>query len=117
MNKVWLDEPEEHDFPAAQDYLELIMPGKDATAFVKLLKKEKTIVKKAKDILRASELPLLSKENTHVNANLKKFKKGNKLSPLLLIRYNSKLVIADGYHRICASYYLNEDLEVPCRLV
>ena len=117
MNKVWLDEPEEHDFPAAVDYLELLMPGKDATALVKLLKKEKTIFKKAKDILRASELPLLSKENIHVNANLKKFKKGNKLSPLLLIRYNGKLVIADGYHRICASYYLNEDLEVPCRLV
>ena len=45
------------------------------------------------------------------------FKKGKKLSPLLLIRSNGKLVIADGYHRICASYYLSEDLEVPCRLV
>ena len=24
---------------------------------------------------------------------------------------------ADGYHRICASYHLNEDAEIPCRIV
>jgi len=53
----------------------------------------------------------------HVLTNLKKFKKGKKLSPLLLERVKGKLIIADGYHRICASYYLSKDLEVPCRLV
>jgi hypothetical protein len=26
------------------------------------------------------------------------------------------LVVADGYHRICASYHLDEDAEIPCRL-
>jgi hypothetical protein len=117
MNKVWLANPEAHDFPAAADYLELIMPAKDAGALVAQLKKAKTINKKAKDILRASELPLLNKENKHVTANLKKFRKGTKLSPLLLVRGNGKLIIADGYHRICASYYLSEDLDTPCRLV
>jgi len=25
--------------------------------------------------------------------------------------------IADGYHRVCASYHLDEDTEIPCRLV
>jgi hypothetical protein len=24
--------------------------------------------------------------------------------------------IADGYHRVCASYHLNEDTEIPCRI-
>ena len=115
--KVWLANPEEHDFPAAVDYLELLMPTKEATTLVAQLKKAKTISKKAKDILRASELPLLAKENKHVLENLKKFRKGKKLSPLLLVRGKGKLIIADGYHRICASYYLSEDLEVPCRLV
>ena len=115
--KVWLANPEEHDFPAAVDYLELLMPTKEATTLVVQLKKAKTISKKAKDILRASELPLLAKENKHVLENLKKFRKGKKLSPLLLVRGKRKLIIADGYHRICASYYLSEDLEVPCRLV
>jgi hypothetical protein len=117
MINIWLANPEEHDFPAALDYLELLMPPKEAAVFVNELKKTKTGIKKAKDILRASQLPLLPKENVHVMDNLQKFKKGKKLSPLLLVRSNGKLIIADGYHRICASYYLNEDLEVPCRLV
>jgi hypothetical protein len=25
--------------------------------------------------------------------------------------------VADGYHRICASYYLDENTDIPCRLV
>lgn len=117
MNKIWLSNPEEHDFPAAADYLDLLLPEAEVKEIVKQLKKATTQSKKAKDILRASELPLLPKENIHVAANLKKFKNGKKLSPLLLVRRLGKLVIADGYHRICASYYLKEDLEVPCRIV
>lgn len=117
MNKIWLKDPEAHDYPAAQDYLELLIPVKEAAVLVKQLQKAKTQNKKAKDILRASSLPLLPKDNRHVSDNLKKFRKGKKLSPLLLVRRNDKLVIADGYHRICASYYLSEDIEVPCRLV
>jgi hypothetical protein len=27
------------------------------------------------------------------------------------------MIVADGYHRICASYYLDEDIEISCRLV
>jgi disulfide oxidoreductase YuzD len=48
--------------------------------------------------------------------NIQKAKKGEKLSPILLVR-DKKLVIADGYHRMCAIYFLSEDLEVPCKLV
>ncbi|MBX9784297.1 MAG: hypothetical protein K2X48_13485 [Chitinophagaceae bacterium] len=117
MNKIWLNNPEVHDYPAAQDYLELLMLPAKAKAIVAELKKAKTVFKKSKDILRASNLPLLPKENIHVQHDLKKFKKGKKLSPLLLVRGNEKLIIADGYHRICAGYYLSEDLEVPCRIV
>lgn len=117
MSKIWLPNPEAHDFPAAQDFLELLLAEKEAAAFVAQLKKAKTTMKKAKDILRAAQLPLLTKDNLHVADNLKKFKKVKKLSPVLLVRFGGKLVIADGYHRICASYYLSEDLEVPCRLV
>jgi hypothetical protein len=25
--------------------------------------------------------------------------------------------IADGYHRICASYHVDENTEIPCRIV
>ena len=115
-SKFWLIEPEDHDFPAAFDYLELLYPPKLAKTIVTHLKTSATVRKKAKDILRASELPLLPKDNIHVTENLQRVKKGKKLSPILLVS-NGKLVIADGYHRLCAIYYLSEDQEVPCRLV
>jgi hypothetical protein len=117
MNKYWLKNPEPHDFPAAADYLELLFSEDEKKVFVDNLKKAVTIKKKAKDILRASVLPLLPESNIHVKENIKKVKKGGKLSPVLLVRKNNKLIIADGYHRICAMYYLSEDLEIPCRLV
>jgi hypothetical protein len=117
METIWLTDPEAHDYPAALDYLELIYPLDKATNLVEQLKISETIRKKAKDILRASGLELLSKENKHVKENIKKSKKGHRLSPILLIRGEQNLIIADGYHRLCAIYYLSEDLEVPCRLV
>jgi hypothetical protein len=27
------------------------------------------------------------------------------------------MTTADGYHRICASYHLDEDADIPCRIV
>ena len=117
MDTFWLTDPEEHDFPAAADYLELLFTIEESKIFTDKLRKAVTIVKKAKDILRASALPLLPQDNIHVTQNLKKVKKGNKLSPILLVRNDNKLIIADGYHRICAAYYLSEDLQIPCRLV
>lgn len=116
-DKIWLKEPEEHDFPAAFDYLELLFEPAQAQKFVGKLKKATTISKKSKDILRASRLALLPETNIHVKENLKKVEKNKKLSPILLVRGEHGLIIADGYHRLCCSYYLTEDLEVPCRLV
>lgn len=113
---VWLQDPEEHDYPAAVDYLELVVTREKAETWSNELKGVSTIKKKAKDILRASRLPLLPKDNVHVKKNIKKVKNGEKLSPVLLVRHDS-LIIADGYHRVCAIYYLSEDLEIPCRLV
>jgi hypothetical protein len=117
MGKYWLKDPEKHDFPAAQDYLTLLFDENKSKDFVDQLKEAPTIIKKAKDILRASRLPLLDKENIHVRENLQKIKKGHKMSPVLLVRQESGLIVADGYHRVCAIYYVSEDLDIPCRLV
>jgi hypothetical protein len=114
-NDIWITEPEEHDFPAALDFLDLLFSRPLAEEMVARLRARQTVMKKAKDILRASELPLLPKDNIHVKNNLQKVKNGKKLSPILLIR-DSKLLIADGYHRLCSIYYLSEDLQVPCRI-
>jgi hypothetical protein len=116
-DNIWMKEPQEHDFPAAQDYLELLFLPDHVHKIVEELKKAPTIMKKSKDILRASRLALLPETNIHVKENLKKVQKNKKLSPILLVRGQNDLIIADGYHRLCCSYYLTEDLEVPCRLV
>ena len=46
---------------------------------------------------------------------------GIALSPILLVRGDldsgRALQIADGYHRVCASYHLSENTLIPCRLV
>jgi len=112
----WKDEPEEHDFPAAADYLSLQLPEHDAAAAVEALRTAPTIHRKAKDLLRASRLDLLPSDDPEVAKDLKKVASGERLSPVLLVR-GSPLVVADGYHRICASYRIDEDADIPCRLV
>ena len=114
---IWLKEPVLHDYPAAEDYLSLLVNPDVAERISKELEFASVITKKAKDVLRASELPLLSSDNIHVKENIKKVKQGKKLSPILLVRLHNKLVIADGYHRLCSIYYLSEDLEIPCKIV
>ena len=115
----WMKLPEEHDYPASKSYLELIFDNKVAIELVEKLKESPITHFKAKDIFRASKLSLLGISNGHVKKNLDKIRKGKKMSPLLLIR-NTKdntLIIADGYHRLCATYYFLEDENVPCKIV
>lgn len=70
-SSIWLADPEEHNYPAALDYLELLVEINIAKQIVARLKKTPTIKKKSKDILRASKLNLLPRDNMHVAANLK----------------------------------------------
>jgi hypothetical protein len=114
-NEIWLRDPEDHDFPAAADYLELHFAREMAAGIVTKLRKAETTTKKAKDVLRAAGLPLLDRDNIHVHEDLTKVKEGKKLSPVLLV-VGKPLIIADGYHRVCAIYALSEDDEIPCRL-
>jgi hypothetical protein len=121
MADIWKERPDAHDFPAALDYLILLMEEPAARKLVAKMHKAPTIHKKAKDLLRASRLPLLPRDNIHVAGDLKKIRKGKALSPVLLVRGNAQgdlpLVVADGYHRICASWYRDENIPIACRIV
>jgi multidrug resistance efflux pump len=81
--------------------------------------KAKLVEFKAKDIFRASQLSLLGVSNSHVKLTRKKIRKSIHLSPLLLVRDpgNGKVVIADGYHRLCAIYQTHEDIWIRCKIV
>lgn len=121
MGKViWKAEPDAHDYPAAASYLSLIAPSAQISHLIEQLQAAPVEHRKAKDMLRASGLPLLAPDNPHVAADLAKVKNKKALSPVLLIRGDLSLgvalQIADGYHRVCASYHLDEDTDIPCRI-
>lgn len=116
---LWLDKPEENNYPAAYSYLSLIFPPKVARKLVKKLRKARVTEYKAKDIFRASELSLLGISNSHVKKDQAKIKCKKHLSPLLLVRDPriGKVIIADGYHRLCAVYSFHEDTWIRCKSV
>jgi len=115
----WLGEPEEHDYPAAQSYLSLIFEEATTNTYVEKLRHAPASQFKAKDIFKTSGLPLLGASNSHVEKDQRKIESGKELSPLLLVRdfAHSKVIIADGYHRLCAVYAYDEDAMIPCKIV
>jgi hypothetical protein len=113
----WSDAPDPHDFPSASSYLSLLVGPASAAKLTKALQKSRSLDHfAAKDILRAAALPLLSSDDPEVAEDLAKVSSGEKLSPVLLVE-GIPLWIADGYHRVCASYHLDEKSAVPCRIV
>jgi hypothetical protein len=121
MAVKWLDAPEDHDYDAAADYLSLISEAEAIATTMDALRSVETSPRRAKDILRAARLALLPETNLRVKADIAKIAAGKKLSPILLVRGKAiegvALQIADGYHRVCASYLTDENTPIPCRLV
>jgi len=118
LTENWAEKPDADDYPAAEHYLSLLMPVARAKRLVRRLRSAPIVRRKAKDLLRASRLAALPPENLHVA----RVKVGKQLSPVLLVRgqigaTEVPLTIADGYHRICASYHLDENADIPCRIV
>ncbi|MDD5273806.1 MAG: hypothetical protein PHU14_13950 [Methylovulum sp.] len=115
----WLPDVEAHDYSAAQSYLTLLYGEEKVTEMIIKLKAALIVEFKAKDIFRASQLSLLGVSNSHVEKDRKKIHKGKMLSPLLILRdqQNGKLIIADGYHRLCAIYETNEDALIKCKII
>jgi hypothetical protein len=117
----WNKQPVARDFAAALSYLSLICPTARVNTLVRALRNAGTVNHVAKDLLRASSLPLLPADEPHVAADLKRIRKGKALSPVLLVRGDMSqgvpLIVADGYHRICAVCYYDEDAPISCRLV
>ena len=119
--RYWSDKSQPKDFKSAVDYLSLLIPRGKSKTVGQRLKKAPIMRRAAKDLLRASDLQPLPPDNSEVEEHLKKARNGKLLSPVLLVRGNIAkrvpLVVADGFHRVCASYYLDEDASIPCRVV
>ena len=117
----WLEIPQKHDYPAAASYLSLLVGPSKIRALVSVLKSAPVAYYKAKDILRAVGLPLLPEDDIEVAKDLAQIHAGNPLSPCLMtrgkIRNCQQARIADGYHRLCAVYYYDEDAIIPCQII
>jgi hypothetical protein len=115
----WLPDVEEHDYPAAESYLRILYREDSVADMIMRFRSAAITQFKAKDIFRASQLSLLGVSNLHVERDRKKIHKGVSLAPLLLLRDepNGKVVIADGYHRLCAIYEFDEDALIHCKII
>ena len=118
---IWKAKPDADDYLAAERYLRLLFTDTKVKLIVTRLRGSPITQHQAKDLLRASQVHLIDNDNPQVAAQLKKINKGKKISPVLLVRGDAlngiTLTIADGHHRICASWHWNEDLPVACCLV
>lgn len=87
----WLPKPAAHNYPAALSYLLLLRDDRTARSLVRRLKRASVIT----------------------------FKANRALSPLLLVRdaTTGRVIVADGYHRLCAVYSYDEDALIPCQIV
>jgi hypothetical protein len=118
---VWKMKSEAKDYEGARNFLSLIFPDAKAERLLRALHKTENIERAAKDLLRASSLPLLPRDEPHVDEDLKRIHKRKALPPVLLVRGDmskgAPLIVADGYHRICAICYYDESAPIPCRMV
>lgn len=118
---IWKDVPDDHDYPAALSYLGLCADKATAQQLVNKLKTAEIVMHPAKDLLRSSQLALLPVNDPAVVRDLQKVAQGQLLSPVLIVRgvleKGIPAVIADGYHRVCSSYHLSENEQIPCRII
>ncbi len=117
----WKARPATEDVLASQRYLSLLFRDSDAKRLADQARTGGVTKHVAKDLLRACRLPLLPIDEKHVAQDLKRIRKGKALSPVLVIQGDLNktrpLVIADGYHRLCAACHADEDAPVSIVLV
>lgn len=113
----WKDVPDEKDYDGAAAYCSLLY-GEGAERYMRTLRCSPIVARRANDILRASGLPILepNEQDSRVRDIVLKMVSGKRYAPVLLIPATNYLVIADGYHRVCAAYFIDPFMAVPCQL-
>jgi len=115
----WLPEPADDTYDAARTYLELLYKPKQARRWAKQLRKAGMSRYAAKDILRASCTPMSVIRAFDWTKQQEQIAHGDPLSPILLVRQDNggPLVIADGFHRMCALFAADQEVSVPCKII
>lgn len=115
----WTDDVSDDDYRAAEAYLSLINTPSNVSKVIGALKAAPIEEFKATDLLRASQVKLPKSNDRPCKREIKKINKNEALSPVLLVRDAAlkKVIIADGFHRICAAYRIDPDVVLHCKLV
>lgn len=112
----WLDKPADKDIKSAETFLGLLYGPKKARQYAKRLAKADLQQYAARDLLRASEMPIAEVQAFDWVKQRKEITDGTPMSPILLIRQENggHLIIADGFHRLCAVFSIDQDAPVLC---
>lgn len=114
----WRKRPRNKDYPAAEAYLALIMGPARARAMGRRLRAAKLRQLPARDILRASRTPMSEVRAFDWVRQNKDIRKGRRFAPLLLVcdSQTGKLIVADGFHRLCAAFAQDQNATVRFKL-
>jgi len=112
----WKKDVAAHDFDAAEAFLSIRLSPEEARRLVQRLKDAPLTERRANDILRACEREPLTLNDPGVLQHLVKALSGEKLSPILVVSFEDRADIADGYHRVSLTYALDPFGVVPLRI-
>lgn len=112
----WQKDVAPHDFDAAENFLSIRLDLKEARGLVERLKDAPLTQRRANDILRAADREPLPLNDPGVVRDLAKLLSGEKLSPILVVSFDDRAEIADGYHRVSLAYALDPFGVVPLRI-
>jgi hypothetical protein len=114
----WLSSPADSDYVAAERYLSLLFKPRKCRKLLRKLRAAPMSEYPAKDILRASRTPMSEVAAFDWRRQQQEIRDGKALSPILIVRRNdgSDLIIADGFHRMCALFSEDEQIKVPCKI-
>jgi len=114
VSDIWKERPEKHDYPAAQDYLTLVLEEGTARKIVGGAAKGADFAPKGQgSVARQPPWRYCRADNPHVaGRSQRRSREANRSRRFFWLRGDAKmdvpLQVADGYHRICASWYRDE---------
>lgn len=114
----WLRKPRKKDYTAARRYLKLVLGPKTARSLAGQLRRANVKEMPARDLLRASRTPMSEVRAFDWESQNKDIKKGRRLAPILLVFgvRDGTLLVADGFHRLCAVFAYDQDATVRFKI-
>jgi hypothetical protein len=113
---AWSSQPQKKDYPAAERYLCLLLEPKEAADLAAKLRKAPVTRQVARDILRAAAISTIGISDSDEERD--KILAGEEVSPLLLVRHKEtgRVIVADGFHRLCTVFKIDQSAMVPCKI-